>query len=192
MLDADDSRPPLVTPNIAANRWARKWSGSELAARGLWELLRAPLFAWTPRPLWGWRRFVLRMFGARVGREVHIYPSVRIAVPWHLTIGDQTAVGDRVILYALGEIRIGQRVTISQGAHLCAGTHDYALADMPLVKSPISVGDNAWVCADAFIGPGVRVGSHAIVGARAVAVKDVQPGIIVAGNPARAIRRRTS
>ena len=177
--------------DIAANRRARKWSRKELLGRALWELLRGPLFGWTPRPLWGWRRAVLRAFGAQIGREVHLHPSIRIAVPWNIAIGDHSAVGDRAILYSLGPIRIGARVTISQGAHLCAGSHDWRQPDMPLLKPEITVGDDVWLCADCFIGPAVTVGANAIVGARAVAMRDVEPGTIVAGNPARVVSHRT-
>ncbi|MEM9471091.1 MAG: putative colanic acid biosynthesis acetyltransferase [Pseudomonadota bacterium] len=114
-----------------------------------------------------------------------MYPSVRITMPWNVTVGDYSAVGDRATLYALGPITLGSRVTVSQGAHLCAGTHDWRAPDRPLLKPPISIEDDSWICADAFVGPGVKVGSGAIVGARAVAMKDVRPGAIVVGNPAR-------
>jgi putative colanic acid biosynthesis acetyltransferase WcaF len=176
--------------NIALNRKGRKWSRSELFGRGLWEVLRGPLFGWTPRPLWAWRRFVLRMFGASIGRDVQLYPTVRIAVPWNLSIQEDASVGDRAILYSLGPIHIGRQATVSQGAHLCAGTHDFERSDMPLVKAPIWIGDGAWICADAFVGPGVRVGDYAILGARTVAMKNVADNMIVAGNPARVLRER--
>lgn len=153
-------------------------------------MLRSPLFAWTPRPLWGWRRFVLRLFGARVGTEVHVHPTVRIAIPWTLDIGEEAAVGDGAILYGLGHIRIGTRATISQYAHLCAGTHDHRSRDMRLIKARIEIGDDAWICADAFIGPNVTIGRLAIVAARAVVVKDVADKAIVAGNPARIVGER--
>jgi putative colanic acid biosynthesis acetyltransferase WcaF len=179
--------PAMV--DIDGNRRARKWSRLEQAGRVLWALC-APLFALSPRPLWAWRRMLLRLFGAKVGRRVHVYPSVRITIPWNLSIGDGGALGDRVTLYALGPITLGARVTISQGAHLCAGTHDWRLPDLPLLKPPIDVGDDVWICADAFIGPDVTVGASAIVGARAVVVKDVPNGVIVGGNPARVLRRR--
>lgn len=175
--------------DVAGNRAARKWSARELAGRVLWDISH-PLFAWSPRPLWGWRRFLLRLFGARIGREAHIYPTVRITIPWNVTIGDQSAVGDRAILYALGPITIADRVTISQGAHLCAGTHDYRDPAMPLQKRPIAIGPGAWICADAFIGPGVTVGAGAIAGARAVVMKNVEENAIVVGNPAMKVGRR--
>lgn len=186
----ESSPSEIRPPDVAANRAARKWSAAELAGRALWEIVTAPLFAWTPRPLWIWRRCVLRAFGAHVGDRVHIHPSVRIAVPWNLTIGSNTAIGDGAILYSLGHITIGNDVTVSQHAHLCAGTHDFRRADMPLLKTPINIGAGAWICADAFVGPGVNVGTMAVVGARAVAVRDVVAKSIVTGNPARLVGTR--
>lgn len=173
--------------DVAANRADMKWSRREQAGRVLWAFA-TPLFRLSPRPLWGWRRWLLRCFGAEVGAHVHIYPSVRITIPWNLTLGAECAVGDRVILYALGPIAVGARATISQGAHLCAGTHDIRQVHRPLVKAPIAVGADAWICADVFVGPGVRIGPGAIAGARAVVMKDVDERWIVAGNPARPIR----
>lgn len=133
---------------------------------------------------------ILRTFGARIGRDVHVHPTVRIAVPWNVTIQNHSAIGDGAILYSLGRISIGRQVTISQFAHLCAGSHDYRRADMPLLKPAIAIGDGAWVCADAFIGPGVTVGDMSIISARAVVMKSVPDRAIVAGNPARVIRTR--
>ena len=173
----------MSTSDVTTNRRAKKWTRWEQVRRIFWAMMH-PLFAWSPRPFWSWRRQILRLFGARIGNEVHIYPTVRVTMPWNLKIGSQSAVGDRAILYALGPISIGSRVTISQGAHLCAGSHDWRVPDRPLLKPPIEIDDDAWICADAFIGPGVTVGKTAIVGARAVAMKDVSPGSIVVGNPA--------
>src|SRR5262245_4170589 len=111
--------------DIENNRKARKYTNSELLRRGLWEYVGAPLLALSPRPLWAFRRILLRSFGAQIGRDVHVYPSVKITMPWNLIIEDQAAVGDGVVLYALAVIHIGPRATISQYAHLCAGSHDY-------------------------------------------------------------------
>jgi putative colanic acid biosynthesis acetyltransferase WcaF len=172
--------------DIDRNRRMVKWTRRQLAGRLAWAIT-APFFRFSPRPLWGWRRLLLRGFGAKVGQGAHVYPSVRISVPWNVSIGDRAAVGDRVILYALGPISIGARATISQGSHLCAGTHDHRDPAMPLLKLPISIADDVWVCADAFIGPGVKIGACSVVGARAVVMRDVEPGAIMAGNPARKV-----
>ncbi len=170
-----------------ANRNSSKWTLKEQAGRVAWALLM-PVFRLSPRPLWGWRRAILRLFGAQVGKDVHVYPTVRISMPWNLTLQTGCAVGDRVILYSLGPIDIGERATISQGAHLCAGSHDIMDPARRLLKPPILIGKDAWICADAFIGPGVEIGEGAIVGARGVTMKNVPANTVVAGNPARQIR----
>ena len=175
--------------NVEKNRRARKYSSAELARRVLWTLAQ-PLFRFSPRPCFGWRRFLLRCFGAKVGHSVHVYPTATIYFPWNLEAGDETAIGERALIYNLGRVTLGARVTVSHGAHVCAGTHDHTKPDFPLLRPPIIVGPEAWICADAFVGPGVTIGEGAIVGARAVAMKDVRPWTIVIGNPARETQRR--
>lgn len=110
--------------------------------------------------------------------------------PWLLSMEEGAILGDHVTVYNLGPIHIGHFTVVSQNTHLCGGTHDHTQPHMPLVRSPITLGDGVWVCADAFIGPGVHVHDRAIVGARAVVTKDVPAGKIVAGNPARVIKDR--
>lgn len=130
------------------------------------------------------------MFGAKIGKRVHLFPSVRIAIPWNLDIRDDAAIGDSAILYSLGPITIGARVTISQYVHLCAGSHDHRAATFDLLKPSITIGADAWICADAFVGPGVSIGDRTILGARAVAVSNLPDDVIAAGNPARIIKER--
>lgn len=175
--------------DIKANRSARKYSLQEQVKRVLWAIVH-PFFRHSPRLLFGWRSFILRLFGAEIGQHVHIYPSALIYFPWNLRIGDWSCIGEDVLVYNLGIITIGERVTFSHRAHLCAGTHDYETADLLLVKPPINIEDQAWICADSFVGPGVTIGAGAVVGARAVVMKDVPPWSVVCGNPAREIKKR--
>ena len=175
--------------DIAANRASRKYSRQEMFRRILWMACQ-PLFRFSPRPCFGWRRWLLRRFGASVGRHVQMYSSATIYMPWNLTIGDWSSLGEHALIYNLGQVTIGEKVTISQRTHLCAGTHDYTRPDMPLLKPPITIENQVWICADAFVGPDVTIGERAIVGACSVVMKDVGPNIIVVGNPAREIRRR--
>jgi len=181
---------PAPGLDISANRRCAKYSPAELLQRVLWSVGYL-FFRLSPRPCFAWRRFVLRCFGARIGAHVNTYPSARVYFPWNLTAGDWTAIGENALIYNLGPITIGQKVTISHGAHLCAGTHDYRDPRMPLLKPPIRIGDQAWICADAFVGPGVLVGEGAVVGARAVVMQNVAPWTVVAGNPAKLIKKRT-
>jgi len=175
--------------DIAANRRALKYSKGELFRRVLWGAGRWA-FRLSPRPCFGWRRFVLRCFGASIGKHVNTYPSTWIYFPWNLTVGDWSALGEQAFIYNLGPVTLGEKVTISHRAQLCAGTHDYTDPALPLLKPPIVIQNQAWICADAFVGPGVTVGEGAIVGARAVVVKNVAPWTIVAGNPARVVKQR--
>ena len=176
-------------PHIKSSRRALKWSIREQLARLFWSVGRI-VFRLTPRPCFGCRRVLLRLFGAQVGSNVNIYPSALIYYPWNLNIGDWSSIGEWALIYNLGTVSIGRRSTISQRAHLCAGTHDYRDPAMPLLKPPIQVADDAWICADAFLGPGVAIGEGAIVGARAVVTKNVAPWTVVVGNPARFVKNR--
>ena len=110
--------------------------------------------------------------------------------PWLLEMAEWSLLSDGVNVYNLGPVKIGAHTTVSQDAHLCAGTHDYTDPILPLLKPPIVIGSGVWVCAEAFIGPGVTVGDNCVVAARAVVVKDVPPGMVVGGNPAKVIKAR--
>jgi len=175
--------------DINSNRRAAKYSRKELCLRVLWSFGKL-VFKLSPRPCFGFRRWLLRCFGAKVGQGTHIYSSALIYYPWKLEIGDDSAIGEWALVYNLGPVTIGSRTTISQRVHLCAGTHDYRDPTMPLLKPPIVIGDEVWVCADAFVGPGVTVADRAILAAASVVVKDVAGETIVGGNPATPIKKR--
>ena len=163
----------------------------EKFGRVLWALVQASLFRLSFHSWYGWRRWLLACFGARLDPVVRIRRTVRVECPWNLSVGHDSAIGDRVTLYCLGPVSIGSRVTISQGAHLCAGSHDFTRRSMPLLRPPLEVGDDAWICADAFVGPDVKVGAGAILGARSVAMRPLEPWTIYSGNPATALRARS-
>jgi putative colanic acid biosynthesis acetyltransferase WcaF len=119
-----------------------------------------------------------------------IRPSVAIEIPWHLTVGANSSVGDHAILYCLAPVALGDRVTVSQHAHLCAGTHDHTRRSMPLVPRPIALGDDVWIAADVFVGPGVRVGAGTVVGARSGVFGDLPAWKVCVGTPARPVADR--
>lgn len=165
---------------------------SEVVLRWVWALVQATLFRWSPRPLHRFRALLLKLFGADIpnpGRVV-IFPTARITFPWKVTLAPRSMVGPNVTLYNLARITLGRGANISQNAHLCAGTHDFTRWDMPLVTRPITVGENAWLGADVFIGPGVNIGELTVVGARSVVMRDLPPRKICAGSPCRVLRDR--
>jgi putative colanic acid biosynthesis acetyltransferase WcaF len=175
--------------DTAGNHAARKYSRAEQAQRMCWGLGRW-MIRLSPRPCFAWRRAILRLFGARIGKNVNVYSSTYLYMPWNVDIGDWAALGEDVLVYSLGKVTIGRNASVSYRSHLCAGTHDFRDPALPLLKPPVVIEEGVWIGTEAFIGPGVTVHAGAIVGARAVVVKDVEPMVIVAGNPARIVGRR--
>lgn len=159
-------------------------------ARCIWNCVRLLFFRPSPVFLKGWRRFLLRLFGAELSKGADIYPSAKIWAPWHLHMDEYSCLGPFVDCYCVAPIKIGAHATVSQYSFLCTASHDIEQTQMPLVTAPIQIGAGAWIAADVFVGPGVTVGDGAVVGARSTLLKDVEPWAVVAGNPARFIKKR--
>jgi putative colanic acid biosynthesis acetyltransferase WcaF len=182
----DQPQAPLALSE--GERWS--YPRHEYPLRVLWVLVWATVWqlCWSRLPRL--RTALLRLFGARCRGLAHCASSIRITRPWDLELG-RCSIGPRTHLYNLGGLKIGEQTVLSQDVYICGGTHDYADPTYPLLRRKIVIGDYVWIAAGAFIGPGVTVGEGAVVGARAVVMKDVEPWTVVAGNPARVIRKRT-
>jgi putative colanic acid biosynthesis acetyltransferase WcaF len=167
-----------------------EYSFPDYLRRILWEIVQRVFVLHSPRRAYGWRRLWLRAFGAQVHPTARVRPRVRIVHPWKLSIGAHSIIGDGVTVHNLGALGIGEHTLISQDVYLCGGTHDYMQENLPLRQSAITIGSGVWVCAGACIGPDVTVGDNSIVALRSVVTKDVEPGVIVGGNPARVLRAR--
>ena len=158
--------------------------------RACWALVWGVFCRFSPRPLHGWRRLWLRMFGARLHRTASIYPSARIWAPWNLEMGARSALGDGVECYNVDRVFLDEDAVASQYAFLCTASHDISDPAKRLVTAPIRLLRMNWVCAGAFIHPGVTLGEGAVAGARSVVTRDVAPWAVVAGNPAVFVKRR--
>jgi putative colanic acid biosynthesis acetyltransferase WcaF len=175
-----------VTPTRNVSPWTRK----QQIGRLLWAIVYKLIFRLTFHNWYGLRASILRGFGAKLGKNVRIRRTVKIEIPWNLSMADDVSIGDEAILYSLGMITIGARSFLSQYAHLCAGTHDHMSKDYPLVREPITIGQDCWIAADAFVGPGVTIGDRTVIGARASVFNDLPPDVIAVGNPAKPIKPR--
>jgi putative colanic acid biosynthesis acetyltransferase WcaF len=160
--------------------------------RALWIAVWRLFASWTPSKWWRWRIFLLRLFGANVANACDVKGSARVWLPSNLTLGKYAQIGDNATCYNQAPIVIEEHALISQGAHLCAGTHDIDTASFQLVASPIVIRCRAWIAAEAFVGPGVTVGEGAVLGARGVCFKDLEDWTVYIGNPCKPVRLRNS
>lgn len=160
--------------------------------RLVWAWTWLLLASWTPAPLHRWRVFLLRMAGAEIHPSAHVYGSARIWYPPNLQMRKHACLGPKVNCYNMATISLGDGAIVSQGAHLCAGSHNIDGPHFQLVVRAIDIGSQAWIAAESFVGPGVVVGEGAVIGARSVIFKDAAPWGVYAGNPARFIRMRVA
>ncbi len=155
----------------------------------LWLLAQAILVnSWIPGS--AHRIWLLRRFGAKIGRAVVLKPHLRVKFPWRLTLGDYVWLGESVWIDNLANVEIGSNVCVSQGVYLCTGSHDWGSANFNLIVDPILVADHVWICASSRICPGTRVGEGAVITLGSVAAGDLAPWHVYAGAPARAVRLR--
>lgn len=183
----DDVGRPAVSgqyQHLAAFKVAPGFRGRSGLVVLLWQTVQATLFAWSPQPAYGWRRFLLKLFGAKVGKGVLVRQTARITYPWKVSFGDHCWIGDHTEIYSLGTIAIGSHAVVSQRSYICAGTHDHLDVTFPLVSRPVVIGDQAWIATDCYVAPGVRIGTASIVAARSTVLHDVPDAVIAAGTPA--------
>jgi putative colanic acid biosynthesis acetyltransferase WcaF len=164
--------------------------GAPLWQEALWFFIGLPLLRCSILPSTGFRSWLLRLFGAKIGKRVHSKPGLRVKFPWYLEVGDYCWLGEDLWIDNLAPVIIGPHVCLSQGVYLCTGNHDWSLPNMKLFRKSIVCERGSWVGAKAIVCPGVVIGEGAIVTAGSVAAKSVPPYEIHAGNPAVFVRRR--
>lgn len=169
------------------NKLGRKHQVIRLLWSIVWALLARPL----PRSVGnGWKLFLLRLFGAKVSNSAVVYSSAKIYYPANLIMEEYACLASGVDCYNVDIIKLGKGVTVSQGAYLCTASHNIYSKSHELITAPIIIEDQVWIAADAFVAMGVTIGEGAVVGARATVFKDVEPWMVVGGNPAKPIKKR--
>ena len=180
----------MQVQNLEKFKLPKNFRGKNAFIVQLWWIVQGFFFKNSPQFMYGFRNFLLRMFGAKIGKNVIIRPSVKVTYPWKISIGDSCWIGDDVVLYSLGEIEIGNNVVISQKSYLCAASHDYLKLDFSIFAKKIVINDQVWLATDVFVAPGISIGEGTVVGARSSVYKNLPPNKICMGSPVKIIRNR--
>ena len=176
--------------NLNQFKLPKNFRGKNAFVVQLWWIIQAVFFKNSPQFAYGWRRFLLRCFGAKIGKDVIIRPTVKVTYPWKVSIGDYSWIGDDVVLYSLGEIEIGDNAVISQKSYICTGSHDYLSVDFSIFAKKIIIKNKCWLATDVFVAPGITIGENTVVSARSSVYKNLPSNKICRGNPAKIIRER--
>lgn len=164
--------------------------GAGIIRRSLWFFIHALFIQSSWFPFMVCKRYLLKLFGARIGVKFVIKPSVRIKFPWKLEIGDHVWLGEGCWIDNLDHVKIGNNVCVSQGALLLTGNHDYTISSFDYRNAPIVLEEGVWIGANAVVCSGVTCQSHSILTVGSVATKDLKTYTIYQGNPAKKVRER--
>lgn len=176
--------------NLQSFKVPPKFRGKSLFIVQLWNICYRIFFRYSPRFFNCWRRGILKIFGAKIGKAVLIRPSAKILYPWKLKIGDWSWIGDNVTLYNMGEIIIGRNTVISQNSYVCTGSHDYTKETFDIFSEKIIIGDEVWIASDVFISPGVTINDGVVISARSTVRNNLPASMVCWGNPAKPMKPR--
>lgn len=180
----------MQVQNLNTYSTPKDFRGKSKITVQLWWIVQSLFFRPSPQVLYGWRRFLLRCFGAKIGKKVIIRPTAKITYPWKVKVGDYSWIGDDVVLYSLGEIDIGSHTVISQRGYICTGSHDYTKTAFPIYAEKITIEDECWLATDVFVAPGKTIKKGTVVGARSSVFKNLESFSIYAGSPAKFLKKR--
>ena len=164
--------------------------GGSAVKRVLWYYTNILFFKSYLFPFYGFKNDLLRLFGAKIGNQVELKPGVNIKYPWHLTIGNEVWIGEKVWIDCLVPVTIGNNVCISQGAVILTGSHNYKRSSFDLITGNVIIQDGVWIGACAVVNQGLTIGTHAVLTAGSVATKNLESYSIYQGNPAAKVRER--
>ena len=178
--------------NVQLNTYNNNWfnPGKNAITRLIWYCVNSLFINSYIIPFSPFKVFLLKLFGAKIGKGVNIKPKVNIKYPWKLEIGDYTWIGEDVWIDNLDQVIIGQNCCLSQGSMILCGNHDFTKSTFDLITKPIFINDGGWIGAKSIICPGVTIEENAILSVGSVATKNLTTNSIYQGNPAIKIKDR--
>jgi putative colanic acid biosynthesis acetyltransferase WcaF len=189
MIQSESDSSPILDaqPLIDLRKYDQTWFNRGRSGWFIlcWWLVQGIAFPLSLHTAHGFRCWLLRLFGAKIGTEVRIRPTARFTYPWKVEIGDYSWIGDDVVLYSLDSIQIGSQCVISQECYLCTGSHNFQDGAFGLLTAPIRIGNGVWLAADCFVAPGVNIGANAVIGARSSVFNNIPEQQVAWGTPCR-------
>jgi putative colanic acid biosynthesis acetyltransferase WcaF len=180
----------MIYQNLKEFTVPKTFRGKSKITVQLWWIVQGTLFALSPQFFYGWRRFLLRSFGAKIGKGVLLRSTVKVTYPWNIEIGDYCWIGEDTVLYSLGKIKIGSNVALSHKVYINTGGHEYDKISFDIFGEPVVIEDECWLTTDVYVAPGVTIGKGSIIAARSSVLKSMPGGKICVGTPAIAIKDR--
>lgn len=180
----------MIYQDLSSFKMPKNFRSASKVKTQLWGIVDFFLFRPSLQFMYGYRNFLLRLFGAKIGKNVLIRSSVKITYPWKLEIGDNTWIGEDCYIYNLASIKIGSNVSIAHRNFFNTGGHDYKKTTFDIFAKPIVIEDEAWITSEVYISPGVTISRGAVIGVRSVVFNDVPEGMLCYGNPAKIVKKR--
>ena len=159
--------------NLKDYRLPKNWTrGKNFFNEMIWQIFFKPIISsYLPGSIW--RKLILILFGAKLGKSIRLSPGIKIKMPWRLSIGDYSWIGEDVWIDNLASVKIGNNVCVSQGAYFCTGNHDFKKENFNLICKSISIESESWIGAKVVIGPGNTIGQGAVIKMGSIITKDV-------------------
>lgn len=180
----------MIYQDLSSFKMPKNFRGGSKVKVQLWGIVEFLFFRTSLQFMYGFRNFLLRLFGAKIGKNVLIRSSVKITYPWKLEIGDNSWIGEETYLYNLAEIKIGKNAVISHRSFLNTGGHDYNKTTFDIFAQPIIIEDEAWVTSEVYVSPGVTISRGAVIGVRSAVFNNMPEGMLCYGSPAKPIKKR--
>tara|TARA_Y100000589_G_scaffold306473_1_gene321257 strand:+ start:74 stop:622 length:549 start_codon:yes stop_codon:yes gene_type:complete len=169
--------------NLKDYNLPNNWNpGASFMKRAIWRLVGSPLLS-SNIPGTFWRKILLILFGAKIGKRGRLKPNIKITFPWKLILGDDCWIGEEVWIDNIDFVKIDKNVCLSQRTYLCTGNHNFKKKTFDLITNPIIIGSGAWIGAGCLISPGTKVGQNCVIAFGSVIKGDIKNNSIVSGNP---------
>lgn len=146
-----------------------------------WGIVYQYLFRTSPKALKEWRCFLLRCFGAKIGKKCQVAPTAFITRPWEFEMGYYSSIDDNC--FVIPPVKVGDEVAIANNCHIIAGGHNIFSREFEQEFNPIIIGNSSFLCCGVYVSMGCRIGTASVVSSHIKILKNVPDNTVVAQLP---------